>query len=213
MGIFSGIGGVSISGNRADNIRDGEYLFTLDSAKAFVTRNDTDAVLLIFKVEEAEATSDVRPNRVGSKVRAFFPLDKTRAGKLTENGERWMGRLKTVLANILGGEDRVDEDGKPDPVTDEDVSLPVAASIIKGTEYRVNTLDPAKVPELMMEVATTPSVEGGLDMEPHVAEELIAAGLLNFADATGVKLRCEARTTTSEKSGKPFTNLYWAPAA
>jgi hypothetical protein len=212
ISIFSGINNVSITGSRPENIKEGEYVLTIASAKAFVTRKDKDAVVFEFSVEDAEQTGDAKPNRVGSKVRAFFPLARDRSNALTEDGERWMGRLKTLIANILGGEDRVDADGEPSPVTDDEVDGLIAASIVKGTEYKVaNITDETKRKALMFEVATKSSKDGGLDLSEDDATAFIEEGRLNFADVRGLRLRCAAKVSVSSTTGKAFTNLYWSP--
>ncbi len=205
------MGKVKMQGGRPENIRDGDYVFTVDAAKAFVSRAGHDSVVFEFLVEGAETTKeDVRPNRVGSKVRAFFPLYRDRDNELTQDGERWMSRLKTLLAQVLGGEERVDAEGNESPVMDEEVTPRIAASIIKGTEYAVASMGPEKKAHVMFEVATKKTKDGGLGIPPDAANDAIESGQLNFADIRGLKLRCRAKTVMSSK-GKPFTNTYWAP--
>lgn len=200
-----------MQGSRPENIRDGEYVFVVDAAKAFVSRAGHDSVVIEFTVDSAEATDDdKRPNRVGSRVRSFYPLYRDRDNDLTQDGERWMSRLKTFLANVLGGEERVDAEGEPAPVTDEEVTPFIAASIIKGTEMGVATMGEDKRMAVMHEVATKKTKDGGLGMSEDDAAEAIESGQLNFADISGMKIRCRAKTVMSSK-GKPFTNTYWAP--
>tara|TARA_Y100000114_G_scaffold156722_1_gene184947 strand:- start:67 stop:624 length:558 start_codon:yes stop_codon:yes gene_type:complete len=182
------------------------YLFEITGAKAFVSRKGHDSVVWEFKVVEAEQTGDMSPNRIGAKVRSFYKLERDRDGDLNEDGERWMGRLKTLMANILGGDSRVGPDGEPEPVTDDMVTPFVAASMVKGTEYKVSTIDPDRREALMLEVATAKTKDGGLSMPQDMAEEAIEAGELNFADVRGVKVRCHARA-----NDKGFVNLFWAP--
>lgn len=212
MSIFSGIKTVSITGNRPENIREGEYLFSVAAAKGFVSRKDVDSIVFEFRVEEAVQTGDSAPNRVGSKVRAYFPLYRNRGGDLTEDGARWMGRFKTLVANILGGDERVDSNGVSSPVTDEEVTGLIAASIVKGTEHKVSALTDDKKAACMMAVATASTRDGGLALTEDEAKALIDEGSLNFADVTGMPLRCAAKVSVSQTSGKAFTNLYWAPA-
>jgi hypothetical protein len=160
-------------------------------------------VVFEFRILGAdEVEGGGKPNRVNSRVRAFFKLSRTRSGDLTEDGERWMARLKTLLANILGGEDR--EEG---PVTDEDVTPLIAAGIVKGTEYKVNDIDPSKLDEVVLSIATKDPKDGGLGISAAEAKDLIADGDLILADVRGMCLLCEAKL-----NGKGnFTNLYWQP--
>ena len=113
-----------------------------------------------FKVEvEAEQTGDMSPNRIGAKVRSFYKLSGDRDGDLNEDGERWMEGSKRS-ANITGGDSRVGPDGEPEPVTDDMVTPFVAASMVKGTEYKVSTIDPDRREALMLEVATAKTKDG-----------------------------------------------------
>ena len=202
-----------MQGSRPENIRDGEYVFSIDTCKAFVSRAGHDSVVIEFTVDEAIETADdgTRPNRVGSRVRSFYPLYRDRDNELTQDGERWMSRLKTFLANVLGGEER-EVDGEPAPVTDDEVTPFIAASIIKGTEMGVGTMGDEKRAAVMFEVATKKTKDGGLGMPEDVANEAIESGQLNFADISGMKIRCHAKTVLSSK-GKRFTNTYWAPCS
>ena len=205
MSIFSGINNVSITGSRPQNLREGEYVLGITSSKAFISRKGHDSVVFEFRVHDAAKTGNDAPNTKGSIVRAFFKLERDRDGNLNEDGLRWMGRLKTLLANILGGEDRVDADGELAPVSDDEVTPLIAASIVKGTEYRVSDMDDDKKLALMFEVATKPAKDGGLGMDSDTAATVIESGELNFADVSGIKLRCRARANE-----KGFVTLYWA---
>ena len=211
MGIFSGINTVAMGGSRPENFRAGRYNVTVAAAKAFVTRKDKDAVVIEFRISDAESLPEqpegIKPNRVNSRVRAFYSLSRKRSGELDEDGERWMERLKTLLANILGGDERV-VDGDLQPVTDEDITPLIAASIIKGTEYKVNDIDEAKMEDLTMTIATKPEADGGLGMDEETATAVIEEGQLMLADVRGLSLRVVAKP-----NGKGnFVNLYWAPA-
>ena len=208
MSFFSGINKVNIGTGRPENIREGEYVLSVSGAKAFVSRKGHDSVVVEFRVSDASKTGDFSPNRQGSMVRAFFKLERDRHGDLNEDGMRWMARLKTLLANILGGDERVDENGEFAPVTDEEVTPLIAASIIKGTEYRINDIGPDidKRQALMLEVATAATKDGGLSMSEDEASAAIDQGELNFADVRGLKLRCRAKANE-----KGFVNLYWRP--
>lgn len=206
MSIFSGINSVSITGSRPENLREGEYVLSISSAKAFVSRKGHDCVVFEFLVSQSFKTADSTPNGVGSTVRAFFKLERDRDGNLNEDGQRWMGRLKTLLANILGGNMRVDADGNPAPVTDGEVTPFIAASIVKGTEFRVSDMDDDKKAALMEEVATKASRDGGLGMDGKTAKAAIKSGELNFADVRGIQLNCRAKA-----NDKGFVTLYWRP--
>ena len=204
MSIFSGINNVTITGSRPQNIKEGEYILGITSAKAFVSRKGHDSVVFEFRVNKAAQTGSAEPNNSGSTVRAFFKLERDRDGNLNEDGLRWMGRLKTLLANILGGENRVDADGNFAPVTDDEVTPMIAASIVKGTEFRVADLDLDKKAAMMEEVATKATRDGGLGMDSKTAKAAIKSGELNFADVRGIQLRCRAKA-----NDKGFVTLYW----
>jgi len=90
-------------------------------------------------------------------------------------------------------------------VTDDEVTPLIAASIVKGTEYRVSDMDEDKKLALMFEVATKSAKDGGLGMDSDTAGTAIESGELNFADVSGIKLRCRARANE-----KGFVTLYWA---
>ena len=198
---------------RPDYILPGSYLLDIITAKAFVSRKKHDSVVVEFRVIAAEemlntdGTSQGKTNKVGGRVKAFFSLERDRDGELNEDGARWMSRLKTLLSVVLGGEDRVDDDGEPDPVTDDDVTPLIAASIIKGTELKVGTLTPEKALAAMITCCTAKSKDGGLGMTQEQVDGCLEdeeSGLA-FADVTGMTLRCEAKRNAKGN----FTNLYW----
>jgi len=111
------------------------------------------------------------------------------------------------FANILGGDERV-VDGELQPVTDEDITPLIAASIIKGTEYKGNDIDESKIDDLTMTIATKAEADGGLGMDEETASTVINDGQLMLADVRGLSLQVVAKP-----NGKGnFVNLYWAPA-
>lgn len=193
-----------MTGSRPENLKEGEYVLTVHGAKAFVSRKGHDCVVVEFRVQESYQTGEDDPNRNGSLVRAFYKLERDRDGDLNEDGLRWMGRLKSLLAVILGGDTRLDENGEPAPVTENEVTPLIAASIIKGTEYKVSAVQEDRRGALMLEVATAKTKDGGLNMSEDDAKTVIASGELNFADVRGLEVRCRAKA-----NAKGFVSLYW----
>ena len=103
-------------------------------------------------------------NIEGDKVTWFNDLSRKpgadgEVGPLTDRGERGLSRIKTFIAELLGG----DEAG----VKDGDITEEVCEQLFG-------------------------SIEG------YTGEE-----------TKGVRLVAEAKTTVSNTSGKPFTNVYW----
>lgn len=224
MGFMKGIGKSSIRSGSPDNIRAGSYLLEIIEAKGGVSRKDIDYVVFNFRVKAAEDNGGGNPNKVGTRVRAYYKLSRTRDNSLDEDGQRWMERLKTFLAAVLGGDEATDENGEPDPITDEDVTEMVAGMIIKGTEFKVAQYEvdrddfdtdeafaeaeaaaDKKLAALAREIAAKSVKDGGLAMTPEEIADAEGADELLLVDYRGTIMQLEAKL--NDKGN--FVNQFW----
>ncbi len=169
-----------------------------------------DAVVVEWNVVAAEELNNPegvsygKPNRVKGKTRAFHKLTRGRSNQLTEDGARWMERVKTIIAKLLGGESNPDA-----PVLDEHITPLVAAGIIKGTELQVNNIDETKHAQLAYETATKATDKGGLGIPEAIVDIIdgmcmVSGEPLILVDMRGTLVECVAKPGSTG-----FVNTYY----
>ena len=164
MGFFTGVSGVqrNQSNSKGEYFQDGKYLVEINKLEARNKRADGQPIAIVegYVIEVLNDTG--KSNTTGDKVTWFNDLSRRPDGEFTDMGKRGMGRIKTFIAELLGGDSAGVKDG---------------------------------------------------DITEEVCEQLFGAVEGYTGEETkGVRLVAEARTTVSNTSGKPFTNVYWRAA-
>jgi hypothetical protein len=165
MGFFTGVSGVARNqtNSKGEYFQDGKYLVEINKLEARNKRADGQPIAIVegYIVEVLNSTG--HSNIEGDKVTWFNDLGRKPDGGFTDGGKRGMARLKTFIAELLGGDNAGVDDS---------------------------------------------------DITEEVCEQLFgAAEGFTGEETKGVRLVAEAKTTVSNKSGKPFTNVYWRAAS
>tara|TARA_Y100000361_G_C11159838_1_gene346494 strand:- start:1672 stop:2178 length:507 start_codon:yes stop_codon:yes gene_type:complete len=161
MGFFSGISGVQRNNNsvKGNWFKDGRYLVEISRLEAKNKRDSGQPIAIVEGYIVEVLSGDTESNTEGDKVAWFNDLSRKPDNNLTDVGKRGMSRVKTFIAELLGG----DSAG----VTDNDITEDICEQLFGA-------------------------VDG------YTGEE-----------TKGVRLIATAKTTISEKTQKPFTNVYW----
>lgn len=153
MGFFTGVSGVerTTSNTKGSYFQDGQYLVEINKLEAKNKRDDGQPIAIVeaYIVEVLRSTGS--SNREGDKVAWFNDLGRKPDGEFTDSGKRGMSRLKSFIAELLGG----DAEGVTDAHITEDVceQLFGAADGFTGEE--------TKGVRLIAEATTTVSTKSG----------------------------------------------------
>jgi len=105
MGFFTGVSGVEVnqSSNKGEYIQDGEYLIEINKLEARHKRTDGQPIAIVEGYVVEVLRGSASSNKEGDKVAWFNDLGRKPDGELTDSGKRGMSRLKTFIAELLGG--------------------------------------------------------------------------------------------------------------
>ncbi len=153
MGFFTGVSEVARnqSNSKGSYFQDGKYLVEISKLEARNKRADGQPVAIVegYIVEVLNETG--RSNVAGDKVAWFNDLGRRPDGEFTDGGKRGMSRLKTFIAELLGG----DAEG----VTDADITEEVCEQLFGAAEGF--TGEETKGVRLVAEAKTTVSAKSG----------------------------------------------------
>ena len=128
MGFFTGVSGVERqkTKSKGEYFQDGKYLVEINKLEARNKRANGQPIAIVegYIVEVLNATG--HSNTEGDKVAWFNDLSRKPDGDLTDIGYRGMSRLKTFIAELLGG----DANG----VTDKDITEEVCEQLFGAAE-------------------------------------------------------------------------------
>ena len=153
MGFFTGVSGVerNQTNSKGEYFQDGEYVVVINKLEARHKRADGQPIAIVEGYIEEVLHSTGRSNRAGDKVTWFNDLGRKPDGDFTDSGKRGMSRLKTFIAELLGG----DKEG----VTDSDITEEVCEQLFGAAEGF--TGEETKGVRLIAEAKTTVSTKSG----------------------------------------------------
>lgn len=153
MGFFSGVSGVEQNkfSSNGDYFQDGKYLVQINKLEARNKRATGQPMAIVegYVVEVLNSTGN--SNTEGAKVTWFNDLSRKPDGDLTEVGKRGMSRVKTFIAELLGGDTQGVKDG--------DITEEVCEQLFGATEGF--TGEETKGSMLVAEAKTTVSSKTG----------------------------------------------------
>lgn len=153
MGFFTGVSGVerTRTSNKGEYFQDGKYLVEINKLEAKNKRDDGQPIAIVegYVVEVLHSTGN--SNREGDKVAWFNDLGRKPDGELTDSGKRGMSRLKSFIAELLGG----DAEG----VTDAHITEEVCEQLFGAADGF--TGEETKGVRLIAEAKTTVSAKSG----------------------------------------------------
>ncbi len=128
MGFFTGVSGITRdnSGAKSDWFRDGKYLVEINKLEARNKRADGQPIAIVeaYIVEVLVGTNS--SNAEGDKVAWFNDLSRKPDNELTESGARGLKRIKTFIAELLGGDSK--------GVKDEDITEEVCDQLFGAAD-------------------------------------------------------------------------------
>ena len=130
MSIYDQIENVAV-GERI-YFKKGTYLASFEGLDIFEKTNEQMASSATFKIVEILEHTGPNPNKVGSQVSYYNPLDVSPKGNLTQDGKRGMERIKSMLLHVLGGP----EEG----ITEDSITGAMLEKVAKGETDLTGTL-------------------------------------------------------------------------
>jgi len=153
MGFFTGVSGVqrNQSNSKGEYFQDGKYLVEINKLEARNKRENGQPIAIVEAYVVEVLTPQGGSNAEGDKVAWFNDLGRKPDGEFTDGGKRGMSRLKTFIAELLGG----DTEG----VTDADITEEVCEQLFGAAEGF--TGEETKGVRLVAEAKTTVSSKSG----------------------------------------------------
>jgi len=153
MGFFTGVNGVERqkTNSQGEYFQDGKYLVEISKLEARNKRADGQPIAIVEGYVLEVLNSTGRSNPEGTKVTWFNDLGRKPDGEFTDGGKRGMSRLKTFIAELLGG----DTAG----VTDADITEEVCEQLFGAADGF--TGEETKGVKLIAEAKTTVSSKSG----------------------------------------------------
>lgn len=153
MGFFTGVKKVERqkSKSKGEYFQDGEYIVQINKLEARNKRDNGQPIAIVegYVMEVLHSTGS--SNSEGDKVAWFNDLGRKPDGEFTDGGKRGMSRLKSFIAELLGG----DANG----VTDADITEEVCDQLFGASEGF--TGEETKGVLLVAEAKTTVSSKSG----------------------------------------------------
>ncbi len=149
MGFFSGVNGVSRNrtNSKGSYFKDGKYLVEIHKLEARNKRDSGQPIAIVEGYIVEVLNGNHNSNAEGEKVAWFNDLSRKPNEELTDIGKRGMSRVKTFIAELLGG----DAQG----VTDDDITEEVCEQLFGAIEGY--TGEETKGVRLVAEAKTTVS--------------------------------------------------------
>jgi len=153
MGFFTGVSGVARNqtNSKGEYFQDGKYLVEINKLEARNKRADGQPIAIVegyvIEVLNNTGTSNVE----GDKVAWFNDIGRKPDGEFTDGGKRGIARLKTFIAELLGGDNA--------GVDDADITEEVCEQLFGAAEGF--TGEETKGVRLVAEAKTTVSSKSG----------------------------------------------------